>query len=332
MIPGGHENIGAVVIGRNEGARLKRCLASVLSQIGHVVYVDSGSTDGSTDFARTLGIEALDLDMSSPFSAGRARNAGFEGLKSRLPQLEYVQFIDGDCELCEGWVEVAEAFLRSNSSHAIVAGRVKERHPERSVYNALCDIEWHRPSGDVTSCGGIFFARSEAFSSAGGFNPSMIAGEEPELCLRLRAGGMKICSLDYQMTLHDADMLHFWQWWKLTVRGGYAYAHRLSLKGRKSDAALLRATLRIWFWSLGIPGLAALAAVMIGPWALVLLLSYLVPLYRGYNGSLMQGNDRRASFRYSLFNVLGKWPELLGQMDFLFKRALGRKFTIIEHK
>ena len=38
---------GAVVIGRNEGVRLRRCLLSLRAGVDYVVYVDSGSTDNS---------------------------------------------------------------------------------------------------------------------------------------------------------------------------------------------------------------------------------------------------------------------------------------------
>ena len=39
-------SVDAVVIGRNEGARLIACLDSLQGQVRRVVYVDSGSTDG----------------------------------------------------------------------------------------------------------------------------------------------------------------------------------------------------------------------------------------------------------------------------------------------
>ena len=206
--------VGAVVIGRNEGERLKRCLRSILMQIETAVYVDSGSTDGSVEFARSLGVTVVDLDMSRPFSAGRARNAGFTALTETRPDVAFVQFIDGDCELCDGWVDRATAFLTERPEYAMVAGRVKERNPENSIYNELCDMEWNLPVGESLSSGGIFMARAEAFKAVGGFNAGMIAGEEPEYCYRLRRAGWRIYNLDALMTLHDADMRRFSQWWK----------------------------------------------------------------------------------------------------------------------
>ena len=65
--------IGVIAIGRNEGERLRRCLDSVVGKGFSVVYVDSNSTDGSVDFARSVGAEVVELDMSLPFSAARAQ-------------------------------------------------------------------------------------------------------------------------------------------------------------------------------------------------------------------------------------------------------------------
>lgn len=53
MTPG----VGAVIIGRNEGARLVACLASFPGWVRPLVYVDSGSTDGSVAAARAAGAE-----------------------------------------------------------------------------------------------------------------------------------------------------------------------------------------------------------------------------------------------------------------------------------
>src|SRR5262249_42405700 len=132
---------GVVAIGRNEGERLERCLESVIRLAKHVVYVDSGSTDGSPELARGLGAQVVALDMSRPFTAARARNEGWRFLLAAAPDLDHVQFVDGDCEVVEGWLEEACAFLDTHPEVAAVAGRNRERFPQRSIYNLMCDIE-----------------------------------------------------------------------------------------------------------------------------------------------------------------------------------------------
>ena len=147
------EGIGIVVIGRNEGERLKKCLESISSLAAVVVYVDSGSTDNSVLMARERGASVVELDMSIPFTAARARNEGFRHLCSMGIKPEFVQFVDGDCEIMQGWLEQASLFLKDHPDVAAVCGRTRERYPQASVYNMLCDIEWDAPIGEAEACG-----------------------------------------------------------------------------------------------------------------------------------------------------------------------------------
>ena len=101
--------VGVVAIGRNEGARLVRCLDSVCDGQRPVVYVDSGSTDGSVAAAEARGALVVALDMAQPFSAARARNAGWRTLLAAHPNLDAVQFVDGDCEVVAGWLDAGAA-------------------------------------------------------------------------------------------------------------------------------------------------------------------------------------------------------------------------------
>jgi glycosyltransferase involved in cell wall biosynthesis len=217
-----------VVIGRNEGERLRRCLRS-LAAADLVVYVDSSSTDGSPQSARALGADIVMLDMTSPFTAARARNAGYRRLRQRAPECQYVQFVDGDCELDGVWLDQAVSFLDANERIAAVAGRLRERCPERTIYNWMCHREWDIPAGETRWCGGIAMMRTQAIDKAGGFREDLIAGEEPELCVRLRAAGWRIWRLDIPMATHDAAMTRFAQWWRRAARGGYAQAEGAAL-------------------------------------------------------------------------------------------------------
>src|SRR5205814_1938439 len=103
--------VGIVVIGRNEGERLRACLTSAIHDVPPraLVYIDSGSSDGSVALAKGMGIAVVELDLSTPFTAARARNAGFEKLMQVEPATEFVQFVDGDCEIAAGWIERAVA-------------------------------------------------------------------------------------------------------------------------------------------------------------------------------------------------------------------------------
>lgn len=318
--------VGLVVIGRNEGERLRVCLQSVLGVGRSVVYVDSGSTDGSVALARGLGACVVELDMTVSFTAARARNAGFQELLRRDPALELVQFVDGDCEMVPGWLEAAHRFLAApeHARYAIVCGRLRERFPERSVFNRLCDMEWDTPVGDARACGGIAMVRASVLSAAGGFRDDLIAGEEPELCVRLRAAGWKIYRLDHDMALHDAAMLHWRQWWRRSVRGGYAFAQGAWLHGRPPERHWVAETRRALVWGLVLPITILLAAGWIDARALWLLLLYPVQVLRLAR--------RSASAERAFFLVAGKFAEAAGVLQFAWNRLTNRRQHIIEYK
>lgn len=173
MSAGPRSSVGAVAIGKNEGERLRICLHSLAEQVAHVVYVDSGSSDGSVELARSMGAEVVELDPAIPFTAARARNAGVDRLTRVARELKYAQLIDGDCELLEGWIENAVGFLEAKREYDAAAGRLRERFPDASVYNYLCDVEWNTPLGDAAACGGIVMMRVQAFESVGRFMPEI---------------------------------------------------------------------------------------------------------------------------------------------------------------
>ncbi len=316
--------IGIVAIGRNEGDRLQRCLESLDPNIFPVVYVDSGSTDNSTQLAKSLGVTVVDLDMSRPFTAARARNEGFTRLMELMPDLKFVQFVDGDCEVVDGWLEAAAAFLHGNPEHAVVCGRRRERYPERSIYNRLCDEEWNTPVGDAKSCGGDALFRVSAFRDVGGYRNGMIAGEEPELCLRLRHAGWRIRRVDREMTLHDAAMTRFDQWWKRTLRAGHSFAEGAWLHGAHPERHKVKETVRALVWGFAIPLTIILFAIFLSPACLWLTAIYALQWLRLRLRS-------RSSIRANHL-LLGKFAEAQGVLMFYRERFSGREKRIIEYK
>lgn len=316
------------MIGRNEGERLINCLNSVKACADKFVYVDSGSTDGSIESATRIGACAVRLDLTLPFTAARARNEGFRAVKSLRPDIRFVQFIDGDCLLASGWLESARDFIERRNDVAIVCGRRRERHPSASIYNRLCDIEWDTPVGEAAACGGDALVRVEAFEAAGGFRSSLIAGEEPELCLRLREKGWRIWRLDAEMTEHDAAMTKFGQWWRRTVRCGYGYAQVSSLHRNSPPGIWRRETLRVLLWAGLLP-----AAIGVGafahPAALLGASLYFLQICRM---ALKDGARSRLSWERAVLITLAKFAEFQGMLKFLWHKQRRRAATLIEYK
>ena len=331
--------VGVVVIGRNEGDRLKRCLRSVVDLAEEAVYVDSGSTDDSVELARSSGVDVVELDMSEPFTMARGRNAGLERLMQRCPHISYIQFVDGDCEVVEGWIGRAREFLDTHARSAVVCGRRRERHPEVSVYNRLCDMEWDTPIGDAKACGGDAMMRVSALRESGSYSPHMIAGEEAELCLRIRRAGWKITRLDAEMTLHDAAMSNFRQWWRRAVRTGHAYAEGAAMHGRSRERHNVRKVLSATLWGLLMPGMiigSAVVALAWNPWAWcaagILVGGHGLLLWRVCRRSRRRGLSARDALLYTGFCTLSKYPNVAGIFRYALNRVRKRRSTLIEYK
>lgn len=320
--------VAAVVIGRNEGMRLQRCLTSLQGQLTRIVYVDSGSIDDSVNFARGIGAMVVELDTSVPFTAARARNAGFWALQGAgLP--DHVQFVDGDCGVQPGWIADAQATLDMQPDIGIVTGWRQEIEPERSVYNALAELEWHCPAGDILACGGDMMVRSTAFVAVDGFNPRLIAGEDDDFCLRVRATGLRVHRLPQTMTHHDLDMTRFSQWWQRAVRAGHAFAQIGSLH----PAHFVRDRQRVLLYGGAMPVLA-LAGLVTGQWFLLALPigAWTFNWLRTWRGLMRSGQPSAQAAHQAGALVLSKLPQMQGMLTFYFRKLRGADMQLIEYK
>ncbi|MBV8488858.1 MAG: glycosyltransferase family 2 protein [Planctomycetaceae bacterium] len=325
--------LGVIAIGRNEGQRLRRCLDSVMGHGLVVVYVDSGSADGSVELARSLGAEVVELDISRPFTAARARNEGFERLCQIDPEVRFVQFIDGDCELAEGWLERARGILEENLEVGVVCGRRRERFPQLTVYNRLADLEWNTPIGEASACGGDALMRVEAVRRVGGYNAAIIAAEDDELCLRIRRAGWKVLRIDCEMTLHDMAMDRFWQWWKRSTRTGHAYAEGSAMHGRAAERHFVRQTRSTIFWGIVLPLLTVGLAWPTRGLSLALLGGYPLLYHRTTCYYAVQRGWPPADARlYAFWIVLAKFPQAVGLLRYGLGRLAGKPSPVIEHR
>ncbi|MDO6586299.1 glycosyltransferase [Salipiger sp. 1_MG-2023] len=318
MIP-----VDVVLIGRNEGARLVAALGSVMGQARQVVYVDSGSTDASVAEARKAGAKVVELDMSIPFTAARARNEGFAALHD--PQL--VQFIDGDCMLVDGFLDAARAHLLAHDHLGMVTGWRSEIHRDASVYNQLADFEWRRPAGEIQACGGDMMVRASVFREVGGFDPTVIAAEDDEFCVRLRKAGWRLDRIPNEMTRHDMDMHRFAAWWKRAVRGGHGYAQ----VGHMHPPYFRTEQRRILVYGLGLP-LLLIAGLLWWPLAGMALLLYALNYIRTARGLERMGLSARESRRHSALITLSKIPNLIGMATYHLRRLRNDQMKIIEYK
>ena len=320
------DTIAAVAIGRNEGARLESCLTSLLAQgAAPVIYVDSGSADGSTARARDLGAGVVDLDLSTPFTAARARNAGWAHALEIAPETQFVQFIDGDCELAPGWLEAARTAIAADPKLAVICGRRRERFPEATIWNRMIDREWDTPVGAAKACGGDALIRRAALEDVGGYRADLIAGEEPEMCFRMRGKGWRIHRIAAEMCLHDAAMTRLSQWWQRARRAGHAYAEGAALHGASPERYKVAETRRALIWGAGLPVLGVILAIFVSVLGLLLpFLAWGAQILR----LILKGEDpTRAAFL-----TLGKLPEAQGVLGYWWGRLRGKRRGLIEYK
>lgn len=334
----GLEKLGLVVIGRNEGERLVRCLASV-QDIPNRVYVDSGSSDSSTQRAAQAGVTVLDLQAPPPFTAARARNAGLTRLLADHPDLEFVQMVDGDCEIRTGWIETALAALRGAPDLALAYGRRRERYPDRSIYNALCDDEWNTPIGDSPGCGGDALFRVAALRQVDFYNPVMIAGEDSELSMRLRKKGWRLLRVDAEMTWHDAAMTRFGQWWNRARRSGHGFGEMAALHPDARDPDWPRAVRSIVVWGSLVPAMLLISTVLALAvssrwWSMVALtlLPWPIRMAQIAKRQRRRGLSPRVARASGILLMLGKLPQFIGLVGFYRDRITGHASRLIEYK
>lgn len=324
-----HNKIGVVIIGRNEGQRLISCLESVLSQRVPVVYVDSESSDDSVLEARKRNVHTIELDSSIPLSAARARNEGFFELIKQNSDIEFVHFIDGDCELHSQWLSSVRNAFEQYETAQVIFGRLREKNRSQSVFMTLCDIDWYKPPGLVTSCGGIATYRRSIFEQLNGFNSELVSGEEPEFCSRITATGGTVRCIDSEMGTHDAAMTKFSQWWTRTTKVGFGYRSGSDWGGWKKQ---YRSTL---IWGFILPTAILTVSVIFSAKLLWLFLIYPLQILKIFLSKNDIGTQSKVDrFWYAFFCVLGKFAEVQG----LAKHFLNEKFAnhrenkLIEYK
>lgn len=316
---------GTVIIGRNEGERLVRCLEAAAREADEIVYVDSGSTDNSVANARRIGAQVVNLDMSTPFTAARARNTGFAKLATKV---EHIQFLDGDCILTEGWLRIASKALDTQQKLGIVTGKFSEIDRNRTIYNQMCDFEWQRPAGKTETCGGNFMVRRDAFEAVNGFNPDAIAAEDDEFCIRIRKAGWQIRRLPDEMLRHDAAITRFGQWWRRAKRAGHGFAQVGSLH----PDYFVKERRRTWLFGGILPAMALLFSIF-WPWGLLAVLTlYMLSYLRTAGGLWRAGLPWREAWQHAIFLTLSKVPGVIGMLTFWWRNLMQRNMTLIEYK
>jgi glycosyltransferase involved in cell wall biosynthesis len=326
--------LSIVVIGRNEGQRLARCLESIRAIRGfaklQLIYADSASTDGSPEVAAQFGAEVIVVHRERP-TAAIGRNAGW-----RRATQECVLFLDGDTILNPDFPRAAYSAMAADEKVCAVWGHRREVHPDKSIYNRVLDLDWVYAPGIVEACGGDVLMRRSALIKAGGYDEQLIAGEEPELCRRLRAKGHFILHIDHPMTLHDLHITRWSQYWKHARRAGYAYAE-ISDRFQSSADPLWRAAARRslalgCFWSLSLA--AAFVASLCFSYIFFIIWACFFALLSARSAWKARWKERSLAtlLLYGMHSHVQQLPISIGQMQYFFDKRGGKRRDLIEYK
>jgi glycosyltransferase involved in cell wall biosynthesis len=324
--------LSIVVIGRNEGDRLASCLQSVTitNEDVELIYVDSASSDGSAQLAANFGAQVIILQGGTQ-TAARARNAGWQRATAPL-----ILFLDGDTILNQDFPSAALKVLESEAAIAAVWGHRRELHPEHSLFNRVLDLDWIYAAGDTDYCGGDVLMRRSALAEVEGYDSGLIAGEEPELCRRLRARGYRIVHIDFPMSGHDLNMMCLSQYWRRAVRAGHAYAEISGRYRGTADPMWLKESRRnlrtggFWIaWLLIALAFSAFKSWWVVPWLALL------PLLSARSAWKARSKGRGQILLllvYGFHSHLQQIPILVGQLRYFRSRRSGERPKQIEYK
>lgn len=184
--------ISFIIIGKNEGWRLQKCLQSISYVVEQdaianyeIIYVDSQSTDNSIELAKQYGAKAFLI--IGECNAAIARNIGAQEAIGDI-----LFFIDGDMELFPGFLPKV---LNENG---------KLKYPFMSgIFNDIVhDLDWnylhtsrrHKiQEGDSdsveTTTGGLFLIEYSLWNKVGGMDTRFKRSQDYDLGLRLSQMG-----------------------------------------------------------------------------------------------------------------------------------------------
>ena len=324
--------VSVVVIGRNEGQRLAACLKSIkeVTLPIELIYVDSNSQDGSPELAEGLGAKVLLVNPQRPCAA-IGRNAGW-----RAATAEYILFLDGDTLLHPDFLQLALNEM-ADETVAVVWGHRREMYPEHSLYNRVLDLDWIYPAGITEFCGGDTLMRRNILEQVDGFSENLIAGEEPELCQRIRLQGKVILHINQPMTLHDLAMTQFQAYWRRALRAGHAYAEVSQRMKNTAFPLWQHDCRRNAIHSMVLIGLlvaGVLCSVITGSVLAIigLLLAYTFLIVRSAYKARWRNAPAFTLLLYGIHSHFQQIPIACGQLSYWYHRVRNEQQGLIEYK
>lgn len=201
--------ISFIVIGRNEGEKLRLCFNSIYDTISfnsvqdfEILYIDSKSIDNSIQIAKEYE-EISIYSITDTCNAAIARNIGGNEAKG-----DVLFFIDGDMEINKHFF--SHVFSKNmECKYPLVTGQ---------IIDVVEDYENTARVNDklqYLTCG-VFIIRKKLWKSVNGMRTKFLNGEDVDLGLRLIKKGFPLVCKPEIITKHfTVPYLHKSRIWKM---------------------------------------------------------------------------------------------------------------------
>jgi len=319
-----YPDISCVVIGLNCGCMIRRCLEAIgkmrYPKKIEIIYVDGGSVDESVIEARSVsGVKIVELDHDNP-TPGKGRNVGW-----RLTNSTWIHFFDGDTIPDAEWLSTAVQYAADQDIGAIF-GQRRELYPEKNWFHRIADREWLKPDPNSEYFGGDVLIRRSVLEKVGGYDETLWAGEDPELSVRVKKNGWKICGINVLMCHHDINISNFRQYWSRSVRTGYGYAagglkmlkngnNSFFVKMVKVMIKVCMVLFLILLWAISSKSIWLYAAFLIFFYPFISMIRF-----------CMKGHLKRSDYlMYGLHCSIAPFPQFLGVAKYFLKGILSHR-------
>lgn len=222
--------VSVIIPVRNDAKRLGRLLQSVRQQSyppdrREVIVVDNGSQDDSRSVGERQGATVLSFPQ---LYVGALRNRGVAVSNGSI-----LAFVDSDHEVPPDWIETAVAQFAADPGLTLL-GFPYLAPPDGTWVQRTWELHrlHHRGRREANwLASGNMFARREAFLAVNGFREDLVATEDVDLCIRLRAQKAKIIEDVAVANVHHGEpvsLAHFFrkEFWRGTNNLRGFIAHR----------------------------------------------------------------------------------------------------------
>lgn len=218
------KKISVVILNWNGEALLREFLPRVLQatnlDISEVIVADNGSTDGSCDYVKWLGLPLMRFDQNHGFAGGY-------NLALQRIETEYCVLLNSDVAPCPGWDEALLAFMEAHPQCGACQPKILSWHePSKFEYAGACggfldrngypycrgrifstvetdNGQYDAPLEVDWASGAALMVRTALYREAGGLDTSFFAHmEEIDLCWRIRLAGWQVWAVPSSAVMH----------------------------------------------------------------------------------------------------------------------------------